>query len=61
VAANNANTDHFAVDILGVIGVNVAGAAAAVRNFGARHGVLGEESATGSARWCEGVFCLSEG
>ncbi len=37
VAALGANADHLSVDVLGVVGGNVAGATAAVRDVGSRH------------------------
>lgn len=41
VAALSANSDDFTIDVLGLVGVDVAGAATAVRNFRGSHcGVL---------------------
>ena len=37
VAALGANADHLSVDVLGVVGGNVASATAAVRDVGSRH------------------------
>jgi hypothetical protein len=37
VAALGANADHLAINILGIVGVDVAGAAAAVGHFGNGH------------------------
>lgn len=38
VAAGDADSDNLAVHVLGLVRVDVAGTAAAVRNFGSRHG-----------------------
>ncbi len=40
VAARDAFSHHLAVDVLGIVGVDVAGAAAAVRDFCCHGGLL---------------------